>query len=320
MEKLTTALRQLTIAINNLSQALSEFSSQSTIQLANEPKHSIIPEPVTDTVIAKPVITSDTNSETHDFPERIAQWFQKYQLGFDHFNPAKGETNSSRKIALLLAKQFADCHEMVALLNRMSDGNRNIVMDLRNHSVETIASCCALSHALNEAGFLQQRSYKKSPVCRLNLRSNGLPVTKSFFNGRWFEQAVDMQLAALCERYKEMCWTKNIVVRTAQGQQREMDFILSFHKQVFVIEVTIGAWQKKATQMLSMANKLSIPVRQCVVISPGTYTSAMDEFSQLHGCQVITFSRLEHWLESLDNQSSKQIDHDDIIDMETYAV
>lgn len=99
------------------------------------------------------------------------------------------------------------------------------------------------------------------------------------------------QLTFLQLSIPELKWVANPVIRTQKGQQREIDIILSLNQKIYIIEVTTSHWQKKATQLISLANQLQIPIKQCMILSPGSDSELMREFSNLHGCNVLSFEQ-----------------------------
>lgn len=335
MDKLIHAINQLTAALNQATISLQTDTIQNlssptmhTPELQTNPLH--VESPVTKsesscqsqspTMEQNPLVqTKDkasTNTE-HSLPEAICAWFRKYQLGFVQFNRTNANTERTRQLSLHIARHHNDVERLMSLLNQWASGSRTLNLNMRNKAVEVIAQTTNVANQMNDIGFLQHYQYKRSPHCFLRVQSNGLPATQSYLKGKWFELAIEQQLTEMKGVIPELEWISNPVIRTTKGQQREVDFIVSLHGEIYVIEASTSAWQKKATQVLSLANQLQLPIKQCLIISPDHEPELMKEFSDLHGASVLSFEQFSHWIDQHSPKSNTSSGLDNVVVMES---
>lgn len=335
MEKLIHAINQLTAALNQVTISLQTGTIQnlsSSTMPTSEPKTNALhveasvtqPQPSEQLLPSgmdqnPPVPTKEkpsTNTE-HSLPEAICDWFRKYQLGFVQFNRTNANTERTRQLSLHIARHHKDVERLMSLLNQWASGSRTLNLNMRNKPVEVIAQTTNVANQMNEIGFLQHYQYKRSPYCFLRVQSNGLPATQSYLKGKWFELAIEQQLTEMKGSIPELEWISNPVIRTSKGQQREVDFIVSLYGEIYVIEASTSAWQKKATQVLSLANQLQLPIKQCLIISPDHEPDLMKEFSDLHGASVLSFEQFSHWIDQHSPKSHASSELDSVVIMES---
>ncbi len=330
MENLITAINQLTAALDRVNQSLQVHFPKMTSELPiPKTKSSTIESSIAGQSTIKKSATSPLAEQSESLkshlvtsnalPESICNWFRKYQLGFAGFNHCRGNTERIRQLSFHIARYYAVVRPLMIQLNQHASGGRVININLRKEAVNVISQTVGVASKMNELGFLQQFQYRKSPHCALKTQSNGLPATQSYLKGKWFELAVEQQLHTIKHSVPHLEWVANPVIQTQKGQQREIDFIISFEQETFVVEVTTSQWQKKATQVISLANQLQIPVKRCFIISPDTDHQTMQEFSSLHGCNILSFQQFPHWIDDYHQQQeqSRSSKADNIIVMES---
>ncbi|AXY00915.1 hypothetical protein D1115_06430 [Vibrio alfacsensis] len=330
-QELTQAINQLAIALNQVTQCLQSIVNQSNSpQILEHVKPAEIIEKM-DYLASQtsPLIHPSTSvqqlspksnvTNISALPEVVCNWFRKYHLGFVRFNRPAANTERSRQLSLHIARHYNDVERLMSLLNQWATGSRTLNLNLRNKAVEVITETTSVANQMNDIGFLQHYQYKRSPHCFLQVQSNGLPATQSYLKGKWFELAIEQQLIEMKRTISTLEWVSNPVIRTSKGQEREIDFIVSLGEQIFVVEASTSPWQKTATETISLANQLQLPIKHCLIVSPEHEPQLMKEFSELHGANILSFEQFSLWIDQQMEQPSPQNESDNvmIMDMES---
>ncbi|MBD1389286.1 hypothetical protein IC617_07605 [Neiella sp. HB171785] len=196
-----------------------------------------------------------------------------------------------------MAMNINQAAPIIKALERDPQGKRRIRIDLKRQTPEVIASCCHIAHSLDQLGMCLYSQYKKSPNCLLTLKLNGLPATTSYLSGQWFKVAVAEKIKDYQQTNPEVQLVRNLAIRSAAGEQQQLDFIIAFEQRIVVVEVTTGRWQSQLQSLERLHSHFGIPLEQCAVILSERDQQDDQHAGQMHTIDVLAITELEDWLD-----------------------
>lgn len=208
------------------------------------------------------------------------------------------------ELSLTLGEQYGVLAPLLANIKRALQGTGGVRETLSGYDQADLSLVTRFCTRLHRYAFLEQYRYVRTPQSMVTARVNKMPAAQKFFNGQWLERFVLQKVQAVYEQFRresslslrmETLVNPHIILQN--GNNFELDVLVSFDNQVYWIEAKSGDYQTHVAKYSNFSKTLQLDPRHAMLVLTDIPEEECGSLSSLYPLSIYNLDIFEkHFL------------------------
>jgi hypothetical protein len=247
---------------------------------------------------------TDVIAQTDDI-NPILNFLTSKNIGIKTFKTVEDADEVLDNIALFMGSRYNSVKKVYNTIKSRLTTGAEFRLDMKSETQEVVSYSCQFCTLLHQIAFLESYTYFKSPRFTINAKPNRIPTAINFLTGGWLERFIKTEVVNQINRINtpiKFSILANPQIVLPNGNDFELDFLLSVNDEIFWFEAKTGEYQVYVEKYSKMAKLLGLDNEHAFMVLTEVSEHNCAALKKVFGMNVVN-------IENFSSVIEKSIEH-----------